>query len=145
MLTTLAWKICKMKKKRFLGIERKYTETHLSTLVIFCKLVINDSWFSSKNEAVSHKGMFFMYFLNTCFWWRADCRWSSQINHACGELELLWGNNLTVSTQKGPEIVGCALFLLWTNREYKTSIKIMQIALNWLALFRKQLGHFSWS
>ena len=32
MLTTLAWKIRKMKKKkRFLGIERKYTETHLST------------------------------------------------------------------------------------------------------------------
>ena len=54
MLTTLAWKICKMKKKSFLGIERKYTETHLSTQVFSCKLVINDSWFSSKNEAVSH-------------------------------------------------------------------------------------------
>ena len=49
MLTTLAWKICKMKKKKvFLGIERKYTETHLSTEVFFCKLVVNDSWFSSK-------------------------------------------------------------------------------------------------
>lgn len=58
MLTTLAWKICKMKKKSFLGIERKYTETHLSTQVFFCKLVINDSWFSSKNEAVSHKACF---------------------------------------------------------------------------------------
>ena len=100
-------------KKGFLGIERKYTETHLSTSVFFCMLVINDSWFSSKNEAVSHKGMFFMYFLNTCFWWRADCRRSSQINHACGELELLWGNNLTSQhTKRTQNCWQCLIFAI---------------------------------
>lgn len=139
-LTTLAWKISKMGKKRFLEFERKYTATHLSTQVFCCKLVINDFWFSSENEAVSYNGMFFIYFLNTCYWWRADCRWSSQINHACGVQELLWAIFWLSAHKKDQIIVDCALFFLWTNREYKLSVKIMQITLNCLALFRKQLS-----